>query len=363
MHSVLPKEQVPRFVAALMSDYRVVAPVAQGLQSPPQPLKGGEGRPSAQFVFEPLADPLDLRLDYDTTILPPKTALQPPRERMVRIQFEGDLADSSHTPVVRSILETVPTVLLGVHTCDLHAISMLDRAFSADYPDVHYLERRKKTLIVSLECLKPCDENSFCKDMGTLAADNGYDLHLTDIGSAYAVDVGTEAGAELLARYQGTRAVAESDPQLLQEALAAKWPRFRNRLTFDVKELPSSLASAYNHPVWRQLGDRCLACGSCTNVCPTCYCFNVVDSVELSQLAAVRTRHWDSCQLEEFAMVASGENFREARAARQRHRMMRKGKYLIERFGTMGCVGCGRCIRACLVHINIVDTFNAIRCA
>jgi sulfhydrogenase subunit beta (sulfur reductase) len=67
--------------------------------------------------------------------------------------------------------------------------------------------------------------------------------------------------------------------------------------------------------------------------------------------------------LEEFALVAGGENFREARAARQRHRMMRKGKYIRERFGTTGCVGCGRCIRACLVHINIVDTFNAIKCA
>jgi sulfhydrogenase subunit beta (sulfur reductase) len=345
---VLPKDQVPRFVGALMADYRVVAPVGKG--------PSGSAAGSGEFGFEPLVDPSDLRLDYNITILPPKTALQPPRERVVRIDFAGD-------PVVQAEVEATPTILFGVHTCDLHAFPLLDRAFSADYPDAHYLERRNKTLIVSLECLKPCDEHSFCKDMGTMGAEGGYDLHLTDIGSAYAVDVGTEAGAALLEKYEGARSAADGETGLLEEALSAKWPRFRNRLTFDSLELPALLAAGYNHPVWKQLGDRCLACGSCTNVCPTCYCFNVIDSIELSGTAAVRTRNWDSCQLEEFALVAGGENFREARAARQRHRMLRKGKYLRERFGTTGCVGCGRCIRACLVHINIVDTYNAIKCA
>ena len=345
---VLPKDQVPRFVEALMADYRVVAPVAKG----PAVSAPGAGR----FAFEPLVDPADLRLDYNTTVLPPKTALQPPRERVVRIELSGE-------PFVQVEMEAPPTVLFGVHTCDLHAIPLLDRAFSADYPDAHYLERRRNTRIVSLECLQPCDEHSFCKDMGTMSAESGYDLHLTDIGSAYTVDIGTEAGAALLEKYEGARDAADGETALLEEALSAKWPRFRKRLTFDAADLPAILETAYNHPVWKELGDRCLACGSCTNVCPTCYCFNMVDSIELSGTAAVRARNWDSCQLEEFALVASGENFREARSARQRHRMLRKGKYLRERFETTGCVGCGRCIRTCLVHINIVDTYNAIKCA
>jgi sulfhydrogenase subunit beta (sulfur reductase) len=355
---VLPKEEVPRFVGALMADYRVIGPVSKGVQGPDASALERQASPPEQFGFEPVSDPLDLRLDYNITILPPKTALQPPRERVVRIHLMDEPSGA-----VEPIVEAPPTVLFGVHTCDLHAIPLLDCAFSADYPDAHYLERRKHTLIVSLECLQPCDENSFCKDMGTFSAADGYDLHLTDIGDAYVVDVGTAAGAALLEKAPEIRVAADGETGRLQAVLAAKWPRFRNRLTFDATELPSLLAAAYAHPVWKQLGDRCLACGSCTNVCPTCYCFNVTDSMELSQEEAVRTRTWDSCQLEEFALVASGENFREARAARQRHRMMRKGRYLRERFGTTGCVGCGRCIRACLVHINIVDTFNAIKCA
>ncbi len=334
---ILPKEDIPRMVQALMADYRVWGPQARG------PL----------FGFEPLYDPADLRLDYTISILPPKTALQPPEERVAVVHLDG-------TPVVEPVLEVGPTVLFGVHTCDLHALKLLDRAFSDDYPDAHYLERRKQTVVISVECLQPCDEHSFCKSMGTWTADEGYDLHLTDIGGAYSVHVGSEVGAVLLDKYAHPQPATDASVRRLNEVLSAKWPRFPQRLEFDVAELPALLGTAYENPIWAELGDRCLACGSCTNVCPTCYCFNVLDSMSLDQTMATRTRRWDSCQLDEFARVAGGENFREARKARQRHRMLRKGKYLRERLDEVGCVGCGRCIRACLVHINIVDTFNAI---
>ncbi len=335
---ILPKEEVPRLVQGLMEDYRVVGPKAKG----------------PKFVFEPIVDPSEMRLDYNITILPPKVALQPPQERVARIDLEGEV------PQPEPIIEAMPTVLFGVHTCDIHALRLLDRAFAADYPDSHYLERRRQTLIISLECLEPCDEHSFCKDMGTLTADEGYDLHLTDIGDAYTVHIGTEAGEALLDKYAATRAATDEDMRRLNEVLSAKWPRFTHRLNFDAAELPALLATAYDHPIWAELGERCLSCGSCTNVCPTCYCFNMLDTISLTLKEAIRIRRWDSCQLDEFARVAGGENFREARAARQRHRFFRKGKWLRERFDTTGCVGCGRCIRTCLVNINIVEVFNTI---
>jgi sulfhydrogenase subunit beta (sulfur reductase) len=334
---ILEKDAIGSLVSALMADYRVIGPKAKG----------------PKFVFEPIADPAELRLDYDTSILPPKVALQPPCERLATFHLEGE-------PSVEQVIEAEPTVLFGVHTCDLKAIQVLDKAFTQDYPDAHYLERRKQTVIVAVECLQPCDEHSFCKDMGTLNADEGYDLHLTDLGQAYAVDVATKAGEKLLSSYDGTRGATDADARRLNEVLSAKWPRFKKRLEFDVGELPALLTTAYEHPLWSELGDRCLACGSCTNVCPTCYCFDVSESVSLDLTEATRTRRWDSCQLDEFARVAGGENFREAQTARQRHRFFRKGKYIYEQLGMLGCVGCGRCIRTCLVHINIVDGFNAI---
>jgi sulfhydrogenase subunit beta (sulfur reductase) len=334
---ILDKGALALLVNALMADYQVIGPQAKG----------------PKFAFGSITDPAQLRLDYNTTILPPKKVLQPPQERLAAFTLQGK-------PHVEPVIEAGPTVLLGVHTCDLHAIRLLDKAFSQDYPDAHYLERRRQTIIVSLECLEPCDEHSFCKSMGTLAAHEGYDLHLTDLGPAYAVDVGTETGEQLLSRYGIAREATDVDVRRLNEVLSAKWPRFTYRLNFDAAELPALLSTAYNHPLWAELGERCYACGSCTNVCPTCYCFNVFDEVNMTLTEGERLRRWDSCQLDEFARVAGGENFREAREARQRHRFMRKGKYIYEKFGELGCVGCGRCVRTCVVHISIVDGFNAI---
>lgn len=324
-------------VNALMANYHVIGPQAKG----------------PKFAFGPITDPAQLRLDYNTTILPPKKVLQPPQERLATFTMGEE-------PHVEPVVEAGPTVLLGVHTCDLHAIGLLDKAFSQEYPDAHYLERRRQTIIVSLECLEPCDEHSFCKSMGTLTADEGYDLHLTDLGAAYIVDVATEAGQTLLETYAQALPATDADVSRLNKVIGDRDPRFTHRLDFDAAELPALLSAAYDHSLWDELGERCLACGSCTNVCPTCYCFNVFDEVDMALTEGERYRRWDSCQLDEFARVAGGENFRAARSARQRHRFMRKGKYIYEKFDELGCVGCGRCIRTCVANINIVEGFNAI---
>jgi ferredoxin len=146
----------------------------------------------------------------------------------------------------------------------------------------------------------------------------------------------------------------------LNRVLAAKWPRFPYKLSFDVGELSPLMSQAYESPHWDQLAEKCLACGQCTLVCPTCFCFNVYDEVELNLVDGERRRRWDSCQLDEFASVAGGENFREHQAARLRHRFMRKGRYLMEKYGELGCTGCGRCARSCLVDISPVDVFNEL---
>jgi len=332
---VIDKQEMAPFVVNMMGDYRVVGPVARGIK----------------FAFDQIEDPADLRLDYDTSILPPKKYMQPQQERMMTFTRTGK-------PTVEVKIDAPPTVLLGVHTCDLHGLRVLDEAFSQGFPDAHYLERRKNTIIVGIECLEPCDEHSFCKSMGTLTASKGFDLHLTDLGESYAVHVGTEAGAALLEKYANTSQGAEANMEQLNKVLGAKWPRFNYKLEFDVGELAAIMNQAYDSPLWDQLADKCLACGQCTLVCPTCFCFNVYDEVELNLQDGERWRQWDSCQLDEFARVAGDENFRERQAARLRHRFMRKGRYLIEKYGELGCTGCGRCARSCLVDISPVDVFN-----
>jgi sulfhydrogenase subunit beta (sulfur reductase) len=335
---IIDKEAMGAFVTSLMSSYRVTGPVAKG----------------TRFAFGQIQDPAELRLDYNTSILPPKKYLQPPEERMMAFSRTGK-------PRAETIIEAPPTVLLGIHSCDLHAIRVLDEAFGQGYPDAHYLERRRQTLLVSIECLEPCDEHSFCKSMGTLSVSEGYDLHLTDLGETYAVDVGSPAGRRLLEAHSGGRLAVEADMQQINKVLGAKWSRFAYKLDFDVGELSSLMSQSYDNPEWDELAKICLACGQCTLVCPTCFCFNVYDEVELNLQDGERWRRWDSCQLDEFARVAGGENFRKHQAARLRHRFMRKGRYLLEKYGELGCVGCGRCARSCLVDISPVNVFNDLR--
>ena len=334
---VIDKESVAPFVTKMMGDYRVVGPVAKG----------------TKYAFDQIEDAADLQLGYDTSILPPKKYLQPQEERMMTFSRSGKAA-------TELTIDAPPTVILGVHTCDLHGIRVLDEAFSQGYPDAFYLERRKNTLLVGIECLTPCDEYSFCKSMGTLTVGNGYDLHLTDLGDSYSIDVGSQAGRALVQNYSDARQATEADMKAINKVLGAKWPRFPYKLEFDVGELSTLMAQSYDNPLWDQLAEICLACGQCTLVCPTCFCFNVYDEVELNLTDGERRRRWDSCQLDEFARVAGGENFREHQAARLRHRFMRKGRYLMEKYGELGCTGCGRCARSCLVDISPEDVFNEL---
>ena len=335
--TIIQKQDLAEFVANLIPDYRVAGPVE------------GDGN----YRFSVIDDVADLRMDYTQTIIPPKKYLLPTREALLNFSQrsngkakQADLAE--------------PTVIVGVHTCDLHAIHLLDIVHTSGYVDPNYTSRRQNTLIVSIECLSPCTDQSFCKSTGTLTADEGFDLHLTDLGDSYSVDIGTEAGRQLLDKYARTTEASPEDMQRLNNVLSEKWPKFPYRLDFDISDLPSLLNLSMKSPLWAELGERCLSCAACTNVCPTCFCFDVQDEVDLDLTNGKRLRLWDSCQLDHFATVAGGHNFRESRALRQRHRFMRKGKYIQEAHGYLGCVGCGRCGQACLVDITMIGVLNEL---
>jgi sulfite reductase subunit B len=197
--------------------------------------------------------------------------------------------------------------------------------------------------------------------MGTHLAETGFDLLLTDIGTAYMVTIGSKRGADLLGRYAQVREPTSEEiakqKQVRDKALA------RYKLCLDVpkERLPKLLEESYDDPYWETRSKTCLSCGSCVMVCPTCFCFDVQDDVALSLKEGERFRHWDGCMLIDFAKIATGENFRHDKASRLRHRLFRKGKYIIEKYGKVGCVGCGRCATACLADIaSPLEAFNAI---
>ena len=189
----------------------------------------------------------------------------------------------------------------------------------------------------------------------------GYDLFLTPVKGSFLVDVASPQGEAVLAGWGKAREGGYEDRIKLRAFQRNKEAIFPTPVEARVSDLPNILLAVWNSLLWDVLGERCLACGTCNLVCPTCYCFDVREEVALSLEEGERYRVWDSCQLEGFAKVGTGENFREGRAYRQRHRFYRKEKYLYEKYGRTACVGCGRCARQCLAKINPVEVYNQLK--
>ena len=331
----IPKIAMDSWIQGLRRRFHVVGP---------KPKNG-------QFIFGEIETAVDMALDYPTTCVPPKKYLFPQQETLLQYHLDG-----SH---IQAVIETEPTVVFGIHTCDVQATRLFDQIFSQGFVDQHYRTRREDIYLISIECMSQCTEHAYCHDMGTSHLPEAADLHLTDLGNMYAVHVNTEKGESLIADIE-TEAFTPDWQPIYDRVIAKKQEAFEKRLNFEVEELNDLLHERYNSLLWQDVGDDCLVCGMCTQVCPTCVCFNVADEADLTLKKGERTRTWDSCQATTFALVAGGHNFREARMSRQRHRFMRKGKYMQDAYGMLGCVGCGRCGDTCLVNITPIKVLNAL---
>lgn len=293
-----------------------------------------------KFVFSPLEEAADLRLDYDVTMLPPIKYFFPQREQILQYKrsengYETDRAWSEEGKII-----------VGIHPYDLAAIEQIDKIFIDAHKDEPYRRKRENSLLIGVN-IQSVSEWSFAGSMGTAVTDSGYDLLLTDLGERYAVELGTREGSELLADAPTREATLDevSEVEQIEEDIL---DQFEKELAFSPDKLPTLLSENYdNMKVWEQYAEGCLSCGVCNVVCPTCYCFNV-DVVDfITEDSGGTVRRWDGCLLENFSAVAQGENFREARVQRHRHRLMRKGQYIYERYGDIACVGCGRCAQHC----------------
>lgn len=331
----LPKKGLTSFVDGLLKDFKVYGPVKK------------DGFP----MYDEISSAKELNLMHTPTHLPPKKYLFPQRETLLKFKI-------GEKPETEQVVSAENQVLFGVHSCDIHAIRLMDRVFAYGTPDVNYLKKREKTIIIGTECLP--DKFCFCKSVNTMTVDNGFDLFLHDIGAGFLVRIGTEKGKELLFKHTKTRKANLKEISKLAEFQKKKESLFTAKLNADASTLPLIYAGAYNSPVWEKIGKICYGCGSCNFVCPTCYCFDVRDDVSVNLKQGERYRVWDACLLEDFAKVAGGHNFRKTRAERLRHRFNRKFQFQVDKFGGLFCVGCGRCSRQCLVNINISEVTNEI---
>ncbi len=347
----------------LARGYRVIAPVLRDgvirLRSVTAADQMAHGLRDQQEPGAYRLAPGDTDLSFEYVVGPDsaKGSLFPPAQRLYQFHLEKDRFVLDAGP------EQVPKLaFVGVRPCDLAAMRTQDRVFGADNPgtlrcesEVYYVETRRQAFVVAVNCIHPSG-TCFCVSMGTgPEASTGFDVALTELRDGFLLATGSERGVELAAHLP-TRAPSPTELELAELKMrAAREHMGRSLDTHGLKEM---LDETLEHPQFDNVATRCLSCGNCTLVCPTCFCSTVSDATELSDNKATRTRQWESCYTHQFTYTTAGP-VRNTIRGRYRHWFRHKLGTWFDQFGMSGCVGCGRCITWCPVGIDL--TAEAVR--
>ncbi|RLE54677.1 MAG: sulfite reductase subunit A [Candidatus Methanomethylicota archaeon] len=269
----------------------------------------------------------------------PKKYLFPPKMEIFKVN--RDLSISFRE------IEKVKIAFFGIKSCDTASITIMDKVLG-ERGDSFYKHFRKELFIVTENCIKP-GENCFCSSMGTgPRVQSGFDISFTRIDGKILFEAGSERGVKILEKLKLPHANAKLKKKFIEvlEKAAEK-----AKANFEKRFLAEKLELAIESPIWKELAEKCLGCGNCTMVCPTCFCFDIYDEVFLDEYSK-RVRYWDSCFTYKHAEVAGG-HFRPELWARYRQWLLHKFSYWKRQFDMLGCVGCGRCITWCPVGIDI----------
>ncbi len=286
--------------------------------------------------FAPYQEGESVEFGGAKTDISPKETLFPQTETLYTYYTLGE------DLTIEETVNQTNQILFGVRSCDSYGIERLDEVFlTRTFVDTPYYERRKNTLIVALGCTAP-ERNCFCTSFGIDPhAASGADIQLLDVGDAYTVEALTEKGQKALGAWD------EFCEDVDAEAPAA----IKCSLTIDTSDIKGSLEKMFDDPYWESLSMKCIGCGTCAFVCPTCHCFDISQSNQGNK--GFRFRAWDSCTFPDYTLMAGNHNPRPNKKNRLRNRFMHKLSFFEDRYGSSMCCGCGRCIEMCPVGIDI----------
>jgi sulfhydrogenase subunit beta (sulfur reductase) len=275
-----------------------------------------------------------------------------PTEPLLQIERSRDGFSARPTPPPAE-----KVAVLGARSCDLAGLAIQDRIFLKDaYRDPYYAARREGLFVIAVNCTRALP-TCFCTSMGTgPRAERGFDLALTELDEVLLLEAGSPAGHDLL----GDMTPDPASEETVREAAVRIEACARSQVRqLDRSPLPQQLYDAQEHPRWDEVAARCLACGNCTMVCPTCFCHRVEETPDLSHQHSVHSRLWDSCFTQDHGYI-HGKNVRPTIKDRYRMWLTHKLASWIDQFGMSGCVGCGRCITWCPVGIDLTEELAAL---
>ncbi|MFC1950205.1 4Fe-4S dicluster domain-containing protein [Chloroflexota bacterium] len=286
---------------------------------------------------------------YRNTVVSPKVNFLPPMEEMFHFQKDKD---GYHLEPPSS--DGQKQLIFGIRPCDAEALAILDMTFEDTYQDPYYLPKRKNAILVGLGCTNPYD-SCFCTSLeGNPTDSTNVDLMLTDIGDDFLIEAITEAGKELLTKTSSLKEATKSDETRAKARKEAAYQKITRQL--DTKNIKDKLLASFDEEdYWQNTAAKCISCGVCTFLCPTCYCFDISDEVLKGE--GSRFRCLDTCSFPTYTKMPM-ENPRTEKWRRVRNKVCHKYEFYPMNFDVIACTGCGRCIRLCPVNWDIIQTLN-----
>jgi len=339
---ILSKNELITALKNVMTKMDVVAPV-----------KGSEG----ETHFQKIESTEEIFWKYTHDLYPSKNFFLKQEEDLFRFSVNGKI-DLKEFPVSQRKI-----VIFGIRSCDVKGLEYSDLFFSNTYKDNYYLEKRKRSILVSMACVKPPFDTCFCicTNSGPFL-ESGFDLQIVDLGEQYLIDIGTKKGEDFL-KAGKVKLVNAGEKELARvEELKKEADVYFETATYFAKAIVQVTGNKVKRELWEDFGEACISCGSCTHLCPMCTCFDVYDWMEDGNYG-VRTRNWDSCHYAGYTREASGHNPRGESEERVKRRCYHKLSYQYMKINNNlhGCVGCGRCVIACPVSLDIPTIVKRIR--
>ncbi|MEE9421112.1 MAG: 4Fe-4S dicluster domain-containing protein [Desulfatiglandaceae bacterium] len=334
IHKVFTKEEWIRTLEALSDTYKVFVPVKDG----------------DFHTFDILEEGKRPDFDYQNTRLSPKSLVYPQSERMFEYSLDENEPDVNILKV--SPKDYSPRAVVGIRPCDAHAFQLVKVNFDNPlYRDPWWVQCFESTTLVGLGCKAPCS-TCFCTSVGGGPfSETGLDVLLFDLGDSFLTKALTEKGEKLLEHARGGEDASESLVKDAEQSAEPTSDKISSTVPID-KLKERVVTELFDAPFWKEVAFACINCGTCTYICPTCWCFDIQDEVFGKE--GDRIRNWDTCMSPLFTFHGSGHNPREDKFQRVRQRFMHKLKYYPDKYnGTVQCSGCGRCVRYCPVNIDI----------